>query len=241
MSVPVPIVALDVGEVDRALNIASDLGELCRFYKVGSELFTAAGPRVVEALRERECEVFLDLKFHDIPNTVRGACRTAASLGVRLITVHASGGRRMLEAAVTGAQDGAGGRVPEILAVTLLTSLRAGDLAENWGRPVPSVEEEAVRLAMLAHAAKADGVVCGGTEARAIRAQLGSGFRILIPGIRLAGSAVNDQARIATPSEAAAAGASYVVVGRTVTAAPVPRDAMRAVLAELAGPVAKNT
>jgi orotidine-5'-phosphate decarboxylase len=238
----VPIIALDVSGVDAALAVVAELGDLCRFYKVGNELFTAAGPAVVEALRERGCQVFLDLKFHDIPNTVRGACRNAAAMGARLVTVHASGGRRMLEAAVDGVRTGAGdGTVTEVLAVTALTSLTPPELAESWGRPTVALRDEAVRLARLAGAAGIAGVVCGGSEAAAIRADLGPEFRILIPGIRLAGGEAHDQARVVTPAEAAAAGATYVVVGRAVTASPAPRDAMRRVLAELSPPVAKNT
>jgi orotidine-5'-phosphate decarboxylase len=199
-----PIVALDVPTVESALIIVSAIGDLCRFYKVGSELFTATGPTVVKSLREHGCEVFLDLKWHDIPNTIRGAARSAARIGARLVTVHATGGRAMMEAAVRGAEEGsAGGQKTKVFAVTLLTSLDAQRVSD---------------------------------EAAEVRAAYGDALEILVPGVRLAGTASNDQLRVTTPEHAVEAGANYIVIGRTVTGAPVVRDAMRQVLRALAQP-----
>jgi orotidine-5'-phosphate decarboxylase len=206
------------------MTIVGALGDSCDFYKVGSELFTAAGPQAVAALRERDCQVFLDLKFHDIPNTVRGAVRSAARLGATLVTVHASGGVDMLSAAVEGAGDTCG-----VLAVTVLTSLDSEGLARAWGRGATVVGDEVLRLAELARAAGAHGVVCSAIEAPAVREAHGDALQLLVPGIRLDGGAVHDQARVATPSEAAAAGASYVVLGRAVTSASDPRAVMGSV------------
>ena len=225
-----PIVALDVYSVETAMPIAASLRDLCSAFKVGSELFTGAGPAAVASLREAGCEVFLDLKFHDIPNTVAAAARTAARLGAGLLTVHAVGGEAMIRAAVDAAGPDCG-----VLAVTVLTSLDAQSLGQTWGRPALDVRDEAVRLAGLARDAGAFGVVCSGQEAAEIRAAHGEALKILVPGVRLADGAVHDQARVVTPSEAARAGASYLVIGRAVTAAPDPRAAMRAVLADLAG------
>ncbi|HEU4994665.1 MAG TPA: orotidine-5'-phosphate decarboxylase [Gemmatimonadaceae bacterium] len=226
-----PIVALDVADTAAALRVVDELGEFCRFYKIGSELFTAEGPAVVRAVRQREASVFLDLKFHDIPNTVRGAVRSACSLGVRLLTVHASGGRAMLEAASSAAAE-AGGSCG-ILAVSVLTSMDAGALSGVWGRPIPSVEHEVLRLAELAATSGLTGLVCSGQEAAAVRAAFGSRLATLVPGIRLPGGDQQDQARVVTPRAAAAAGARYLVIGRAVTGAPSPQAAMKAVLADL--------
>ena len=228
---PVPIVALDVPTAEAALDLVDELGDACRFYKVGSELFTACGPSIVRTLRDRGADVFLDLKFHDIPNTVAGAVRSAAGLGVRLVTVHASGGEAMLRAAVGAAGDPS---VCGVLAVTALTSLDAGQLAKVWGRdPGLAVRDEVLRLAGTARDAGAHGVVCSGAEAREVKTRFGSALATLVPGIRFAGGVAQDQARIVTPAEAAAAGARYVVLGRIVTAAPDRRAAMRRIAAEL--------
>jgi len=225
----VPIVALDVPTGAAALAIVGRLGELCRFYKVGSELFTAEGPAIVRALREGGSEVFLDLKFHDIPTTVGSAARAAAGLGASLITVHASGGLSMVEAAVAGAGAECG-----VLAVTVLTSHDARSLGDAWGRTDVNVEEEVRRLAALARRAGAHGIVCSGQEARLVRADHGDALRLLVPGVRLAGGAAHDQARVVTPAGGAAAGARYLALGRAVTGASDPTVAMRAALAELA-------
>ena len=228
------IVALDVPGASDALALVGRLGAECDFVKVGSELFTAAGPGAVDAVRRRPAaeggdrDVFLDLKLHDIPNTVRAAARRAAHLGVRLLTVHATGGRAMLEAAVEGAGPDCG-----VLAVTVLTSLDAAALGEAWGRDAPDVQQEVSRLAELARAAGARGVVCAGAEAAAVRARHGNALEILVPGVRLSGAGKDDQKRVVTPAAAASAGATYVVVGRTVTQDSDPRGALARVRAEL--------
>ncbi len=221
---PVPIVALDVATADGARAMVERLGDACRFYKVGLELFTAAGPDVVRWLRAEGCEVFLDLKFHDIPATMAGAARSAAALDVRLLTVHASAGVAGVRAAVEAAGDGCG-----VLAVTALTSLTPEGLGVVWGREVANLEAEVVRLAGIAAEAGAHGLVCSGHEAAAVRARFGDRLAPLVPGIRLAGGAAHDQARVMTPDAAAAAGARYLVLGRAVTAAADPRATMVAV------------
>ena len=226
-----PIVALDVADLASALALVDRLGERCRFYKVGSELFTAAGPPIVRAVRERGCEVFLDLKLHDIPSTVRGAVRSAAAIGASLVTVHAAGGRAMLEAAV----EGAGARC-RVLGVTVLTSMDAAALGAAWGRSRVEVRVEVLRLAGEVAASSAYGVVCSGEELEGVRARYGEALRCLVPGIRLAGDDAHDQRRVVTPAEAARRGATYVVLGRTVTAAPDPGAAMDRVVAELRAP-----
>jgi orotidine-5'-phosphate decarboxylase len=229
-----PIVALDVPSRQDALHLAASLAARCTFFKVGSELFTAAGPDVVRALRdELGAEVFLDLKFHDIPNTVASAVRSAAGLGVRLLTVHASGGLPMLRAAQAAARDASDARCG-LLAVTALTSLEPAVLAAAWGRTdALEMEREVLRLAGLAAEAELHGVVCSGAEVAAVRARFGDRLAPLVPGIRLAGGASHDQARVMTPGAAQAAGARYLILGRTVTAAADPAAAMEQVLAEL--------
>ena len=225
---PIPIVALDVSTMSAAQAIVAQLGADASFYKVGLQLYAAEGPKVVQWLRGEGKRVFLDLKLHDIPNTVRGAAQGAASLGVGLDTVHAIGGQAMLAAAVEGGGDATG-----ILAVTVLTSMTQGDLEASRGSAVSSVAGEVLRLSGLAAAAGAHGVVCGGAEVSAVRAAHHGKLRTLVPGIRLGGAPAHDQARVVTPRDAAQAGASYVVIGRTVTAAEDPPAAMRAVLLEL--------
>jgi orotidine-5'-phosphate decarboxylase len=227
----VPIVALDVPKAEAALAIVDELGDACTFYKVGSELFTAAGPSIVREVRARGADVFLDLKFHDIPNTVAGAVRSAAALGARLLTVHAVGGSAMISAAVQAAGE------PErcaVLAVSLLTSLDGGDIAGLWARERElSVTEEVLRLAGIARDGGAAGLVCSGREAKAVKDRFGAEFAVLIPGIRLPEGAAHDQSRTSTPEAAAAAGANYVVLGRAVTSAPDRRVAMREMQARL--------
>jgi orotidine-5'-phosphate decarboxylase len=225
---PIPIIALDVPSTEKALGLVAELGDACRFYKIGNELFTSVGPEVVRRVRERGADVFLDLKLHDIPNTVAGGARSAAAMGARLVTVHATGGLAMVRAAVDAAGTECG-----VLAVTVLTSLTADEIARSWGRNSVDVGDEVLRLAELAAEAGAHGVVCSGREAGAVRARFGSDLAVLVPGVRAAGGAVQDQARVVTPSEAAAAGATYVVVGRMVTAAPDRAAAMATVGAEL--------
>jgi orotidine-5'-phosphate decarboxylase len=226
----VPIVALDFSDCAEALELVDHLGDRCRFYKIGSELFTRNGPKCVAEVVDRGCDVFLDLKFHDIPNTVAKGARSAARLGVRLLTVHASGGRAMLEAARDGAADGGDCGV---LAVTVLTSLDAPALAAAWGREHVDVRQEVLRLAGTAADAGLHGIVCSGQEAAAVRAAHGDRLALLVPGIRLAGGATQDQARVVTPRAAVESGARYLVLGRAVTAADDPRAAMERVLDEL--------
>jgi orotidine-5'-phosphate decarboxylase len=224
-----PIIALDVASTDDALAIVDQLGERCRFYKIGNELFTAEGPRVVREVRARGCEVFLDLKFHDIPNTVAGGVRNAARLGARLVTVHATGGGAMVRAAVDAAGESCG-----VLAVTVLTSLGVQDVAEAWGRDKSvDLTTEVLRLSDLSASAGAHGVVCSGREARAVRAQFVERLAVLVPGVRAAGGATQDQARVVTPAGASDAGARYIVVGRMVTGAIDRAAAMDALLREL--------
>ena len=224
----IPIVALDFPDSEKAMTLVQTLDEKVRFYKVGSELFTAGGSDVVQWLRDMGCDVFLDLKFHDIPNTVAGAMKRVAAMGVRLATVHASGGSKMMQAAVEAA-----GSTCDVLAVTVLTSLNDAGLAEAWGRDRVDVENEVLRLAELARSAGCHGIVCSGQEAKAVSSRHGKALKLLIPGIRLPGDAADDQARIVTPEAAMAAGATYLVLGRAVTAAKNPREAMDAVNASI--------
>lgn len=225
-----PIVALDFPDAERAMTLVQVLDEKCRFYKVGSELFTASGADIVQWLRDTGCDVFLDLKFHDIPNTVAGAMRRVAEMGVRLTTVHASGGSKMMSAAVEAAGPDCG-----VLAVTILTSLDDAMLGEAWGRERVDVENEVLRLAELARSSGVHGIVCSGHEAEAVHSRHGSALKLLVPGIRLPGDDPGDQSRVVTPAAAVAAGASYLVLGRAVTAARQPREAMAAVLEGLEG------
>jgi orotidine-5'-phosphate decarboxylase len=226
----IPIVALDVPSAGEALALARRLAEDCHFFKVGSTLFTAAGPNIVRELRDGlGADVFLDLKFHDIPNTVAGAVRSASALGVRLVTVHASGGRAMLDAAGDAAGSHCG-----VLGVTVLTSHDRASLAAAWGRDSVVVREEVLRLAGDVAEAGLHGIVCSGEEVSAVHARYRDRLALLVPGIRLEGDDLNDQRRVVTPHEAQRAGARYVVLGRTVTAAADPRTAFRRVLTNLA-------
>ncbi|HUL56627.1 MAG TPA: orotidine-5'-phosphate decarboxylase [Usitatibacter sp.] len=212
------IVALDVPDADAAIALASRLDpKLCRV-KVGKELFVAAGPAVVMRLQDRGFEVFLDLKFHDIPNTVAGACRSAARLGVWMLNVHASGGEAMLRAAREAVQSAP--RPPLVIGVTILTSLADADLARVGfeGDVLRNVE----RLARLAHACGLDGVVCSAQEARLVRKATSPEFKLVTPGIRLASDPVQDQARVVTAADAVRNGADYLVIGRSVTQAADP-------------------
>jgi len=236
VNAPAPhiIVALDYPAAEPALALARRLDPArCRL-KVGKELFTRAGPGVVRALADAGFDVFLDLKYHDIPNTVAAACAAAAELGVWMLNVHALGGRRMLEAArdAVHARARAGGRRPLLIAVTILTSLAEADLREvGFGGP-PA--ENVTRLAALARAAGLDGVVCAPTEAAALRATLGGDFLLVTPGVRPAGAGAGDQRRVLTPAQARAAGADYLVIGRPVTQADDPLAALAAIEEELA-------
>ena len=236
------IVALDVSGADAALRIAHGLHGHVGMFKIGKELFTAEGPAVVRSLAAAGEQVFLDLKFHDIPNTVRGAAHQAGLLGVNLLTVHAAGGGKMIAAAVEGVRAASGrrgdSRPARVLAVTVLTSLGAEDLAEVGFQGAP--DEVVVRLARLAQAAGADGVVASPREIAAIRTACGPGFLIVTPGIRPAGGAADDQARTATPASAIRAGADYLVIGRPITGAPDPASASDAIAAEMASALAAS-
>ena len=237
MVMPAPriIVALDVPDASAALALAARLDASKCSLKVGKELFTAAGPGLVRELAGRGFRVFLDLKFHDIPNTVAQACAAATRLGVWMLNVHASGGSAMMEAArdaVSRTAAEAGLPRPLLIAVTVLTSLSASDLAEIGIAASP--EEQVLRLARLAQAQGLDGVVCSAREAAALRRALGPAFTLVTPGIRPAGSAANDQARVTTPAEAIAAGADVLVIGRPIAAAPDPLAALDAIRASIA-------
>ena len=221
------IVALDFPRGDEALSLVDDLGEAGTFYKVGLQLYTAEGPSVVKALKDRGKRVFLDLKLHDIPNTVASGVRVASQLGVDFLTLHIVGGRAMLEAA----RDAAG--ETRLLGVTVLTSLSAVDLEATWGRKNPSVVEEVGRLADLAAQYRIHGVVASPHEASSVRSRVGSEFLVVTPGIRPAGVGHDDQRRVATPSAAIAAGADYLVVGRSITRASDPEAALYSILTEV--------
>ncbi|MBK7661330.1 MAG: orotidine-5'-phosphate decarboxylase [Betaproteobacteria bacterium] len=223
------VVALDVPEGPAALALAARLDPaLCRV-KVGKELFVSAGPAVVESLQRAGFEVFLDLKFHDIPNTVAAACKAAARLGVWMMNVHASGGAAMMQAAREAVP--AGAKAPLLIGVTVLTSLKDAELAAiGWSG---SAADNVMRLARLAHASGLDGVVCSAREASVLREIVGPGFVSVTPGIRPAGGEAGDQARVVTPEDAVRAGAHYLVVGRPVTQAADPAASLRAIAASI--------
>jgi orotidine-5'-phosphate decarboxylase len=228
------IVALDFPAAAPALELAARLSpELCRL-KVGKELFTRCGPALVEQLQQRGFEIFLDLKFHDIPNTVAGAVRAAAELGVWMVNVHAGGGRRMMTAAAEALQGFS--TPPLLIGVTVLTSLSDADLAELGY--AESAHQRVLRLAALARDSGLDGVVCSAMEAPQLRQAHGAAFCLVTPGIRLAGDDAGDQRRVVTPAQAIAGGADYLVIGRSVTGAPDPLAALRRVRDELSGAAA---
>jgi len=228
-------VALDFPDAASALALAARLDPAQCGVKVGKELFTAAGPDLVRSLVARGFRVFLDLKFHDIPNTVAGACAAATRLGVAMLNVHASGGRAMLQAArdAVDRTAGATGRpAPLLIAVTVLTSLSDADVREaGFADDAPAL---VLRLAQLTRSCGLDGVVCSAQEAPALRQACGPGFKLVTPGIRLAGAAADDQVRIVTPQAAVAAGADYLVIGRPITQAPDPLAVLTAINASLA-------
>ena len=223
------IVALDYPDAASALQLVARLAPgLCRL-KVGKELFTRAGPRLVEDLAARGFDVFLDLKFHDIPNTVAGACHAAAELGVWMLNVHALGGERMLQAAKEGVMRAT--HSPLLIAVTILTSMDEADLVAVGlaGSPLDNV----LRLAQLAQQSGLDGVVCSSRETPVLRGQLDPGFRLITPGIRPAGSQADDQRRVMTPVDAINSGSDYLVIGRPVTRADDPVGVLRTINSEL--------
>lgn len=224
------IVALDVSSSVAARNIVAAVGDSALAYKVGMQLYTAEGPAIVRDLVRSGRRVFLDLKYHDIPNTVGAAVCEAAKLGVSMLTVHASGGSKMLRAAVEGAR----AVNPDllVLAVTVLTSLDDPDLSMLGIRGV--VLDQVLRLAALALSNGCGGVVASAREAAALREEFGRDFAIVTPGVRPAGAGAHDQARVVTPAEAIAAGASYIVVGRPITEAMDPAAEARAILGQIA-------
>ncbi|WP_309672914.1 orotidine-5'-phosphate decarboxylase [Gemmatimonas sp.] len=235
-----PIVALDVPDRRAAQAIVARLGGSCGFYKVGLELFAAEGPEIVSWLRDAGKSVFVDLKLHDIPNTVRGAARSVARHGASLLTVHASGGSAMIRAAVEGAEEGAATAAAGgcgILGVTILTSMDSAGIGEAWGREQVDVTRDVVRLAGLVATGGGAGIVCSGHEAAAVRSTFSESLGLLIPGIRLPGSDAHDQRRVMTPRAAADAGARWLILGRAVTGAADPMAAMEQVAASLAGAV----
>lgn len=229
MNDPKIIVALDYAEPSPALALAKVLDPaLCRL-KVGKELFTTAGPALVEELVGLGFGVFLDLKFHDIPNTVAKACQAAARLGIWMVNVHASGGRTMMEAARAALET-----VPQrplLIAVTVLTSMDESTL-HTVGVPGP-LPDQVLRLAHLTRHAGLDGVVCSAQEAPRLRDQLGQDFHLVTPGIRPTGVSRDDQSRVVTPADALHSGASYLVIGRPITQAPDPLAALHAITQEI--------
>jgi orotidine-5'-phosphate decarboxylase len=225
------IVALDVPSAAHARQVLQTLGEAVTTYKIGKQLFTAEGPGIVRDLVSSGRKVFLDLKFHDIPNTVGAAVRSAAELGVSMLTVHSSGGSKMLKAAVEAAN--ASTAKPMILAVTVLTSLSDSDLQEIGVSG--NVLSQVLRLGALARSAGCGGLVASAHEARELRRELGDGFEIVTPGVRPAGSAVGDQSRVLTPAEAIRAGATRLVIGRPVVDARNPREAVAQIIEEING------
>lgn len=222
MNDPKIIVALDFPSASQALALADRLQPtLCRL-KVGKELFTSAGPALLEQLMKRGFDVFLDLKFHDIPSTTAHACKAAAGLGVWMINVHALGGRKMLEAAAEAVKLSA--TKPRLIAVTMLTSMAQEDLADIGIKATPA--EMVLRLATLARDSGLDGVVCSAQEAAMLRKHCGSGFCLVTPGIRPTQVSLDDQSRVMTPHAALQAGSSYLVIGRPITQAANPLRAL---------------
>ena len=231
MSDPKIIVALDYFDAQPALELVARLEPaLCRL-KVGIELFTAAKSRLIEQLMQRDFEIFLDLKFHDIPNTTAQACKAAAELGVWMVNVHALGGRKMMEAARDAIANSA--QPPKLVAVTMLTSMAQQDLAEIGINATPA--DMVLRLATLARDSGLDGVVCSAQEAALLRKHCGNEFCLVTPGIRPAHASLDDQSRVMSPQAAMQAGSSYLVIGRPITGARDPLQALLEINQEIAG------
>jgi orotidine-5'-phosphate decarboxylase len=229
------IVALDVGTRSQALSLVESLPE-GQFFKVGLQLFTAEGPSLIQEIVQRGKRVFLDLKLHDIPNTIAGAVSMAAGHGVAMMTLHASGGREMMRRAAEVAADkadAAGRDRPLLLGVTVLTSLKDAELGEI-GMPADAAGQ-VLKLASLAQSAGMDGIVCSPLELGMVRAEFGREFLVVTPGIRPAWAAAQDQKRIMTPEKALAGGADYLVIGRPITAAPSPGEAFARIRQALDG------
>ena len=222
------IVALDVSSAAQAQKIVTALGDSVTFYKVGMQLYTAEGPGIVRDLIRAGRRVFLDLKYHDIPNTVGAAVREAGKLGVSLLTVHGSGGSKMLRAATEAARES--NPAMKVIAVTVLTSMDQDDLHEIMHG---NLEEQVVHVAGIALKAGCHGVVSSAREVRALRTRMGSDFLVITPGVRPAGAAHGDQARVVTPAEAIAAGSTHLVVGRPITAAPNPAREAEKIIREI--------
>ena len=224
------VVAMDFDNANQCLAMAKRLSPLdCRL-KVGKELFTACGPRIVEQLMTLGFEIFLDLKFHDIPNTTSKAVKAAAELGVWMVNVHASGGERMMHASREILEQRAGKR-PLLIAVTVLTSMDASDLSGVGIERSP--QEQVMKLARLTHACGLDGIVCSAQEATLMNSQFGNKFCLVTPGIRLEASPVDDQRRTLTPAAAIAAGSSYLVIGRPITQSANPVDTCKSIIQTL--------
>lgn len=229
------IVPLDVPSEEKAIALVEQLPQVT-FWKVGLELFVSSGPNILRTLKERQKRIFLDLKFHDIPNTVAGACRSAAAYGVDLITVHAAAGRLALQAAFSAAREGseeAGCSPAKLIAITLLTSLNSRDLAFDLKIPL-ELPEYALQMALLAKEAQLDGAVCSPQEVEQLRQTCGDDFLLVCPGVRPKWSEAGDQRRSMTPSDAIKAGADYLVIGRPITAATDPVAAWERICDELA-------
>lgn len=224
------VVAMDFDNADQCLAIAKRLSPLdCRL-KVGKELFTACGPKIVEQLMASGFEIFLDLKFHDIPTTTSKAVKAAAELGVWMVNVHASGGERMMVAA-REILERRSGKPPLLIAVTVLTSMEASDLSGVG--ILCSPEEQVMTLARLTHSCGLDGIVCSAQEATLMRTQFGKDFCLVTPGIRLDTSPVDDQRRTLTPAAALVAGSSYLVIGRPITQSPDPAETCKSIIQTL--------
>ncbi len=226
---PKIVVALDYAQAQDAMRLVNQLDPTICKLKVGKELFTAAGPQLVEQLVAKDFKVFLDLKFHDIPNTVAKACEAASNLGVWMLNVHASGGSSMMEAALEGVNRSR--YQPYLIAVTVLTSMSQANLNELGIQN--SVEEQVLKLAALTQRAGLHGVVCSAMEAQMLRKEMSDDFLLVTPGIRPTSASLDDQTRVMTPSKALSMGASYLVVGRPITQAQDPLAALQAINKEI--------
>jgi len=229
------IIALDFSDEREALELVDSLGEYCSFYKVGSELFTSCGPGIIEKLRERGKEVFLDLKFHDIPNTVGSVSRVAARLGVKIFNVHAFGGSAMMKIAKEESIKAAkeyGTKEPMVLAVTILTSLNSDILVDEL-KILSTVQNQVIHFSILAKDSGLDGAVCSPFEIESVREACGKDFVILTPGIRPEWACSNDQMRFKGPGAAINDGADYIVIGRPVTKSENPLESMKKILEEI--------
>jgi orotidine-5'-phosphate decarboxylase len=226
-------IALDVSSRTQALDLVRLLHDSVGMFKVGMQLFTAEGPSLVMEIIEAGGRVFLDLKFHDIPNTVKNAAAEAAKLGVSMMTIHTAGGAAMMHAVASELREKFGSAKPLVVGVTVLTSLDDKSLVEVGINS--SMDAQVLRMARLAESSALDGVVCSPREIQMIRGAVGRAFKIVTPGIRMPGQSADDQQRTATPREAITSGADYIVVGRGVTSAADPRAALAAVLRSFVG------